>query len=746
MDDKLASSLADSLQALVTPDAALSFFAAALLSQATLPGGAMPFCVPLVGALFILGKPALPALVGCAVGLLARWLPISLANGWPLVACLITAIVLRPSVSRRPLPVALAASGAMLLPLPFVARRLDLLIMIASGALAAGVMTPVLARAIPAAGGEGRQASTDDKLCLLLAVAALCLGGMWLRVENLCLGVALAALAVQMVAFVSGAGLAIPAGVLLGLLFWVIGEDVGTALLLAVSGLMAGLLRGRTRVLPMLGSALACGLAAYALGGVRGIILHVPSILVGGLLLLTLPARLLDALRGILSPAPVLVAGPNAAATSYLIKATAGAMAAMANALPAAEAQSAKPVELLACRLCTGCEKQTPCWDDGHDETIRLLSAALEGDENTEASAIEHGCLRAAELPAMAALLASAQRRKEREDARRMEARAWALEQLCGQARALVALSERVAGDGEREALARQAICRKLPALRGHPDALTVCAVDGRLHVWLEAEGGAARHADKLATALGGALGTAMEPLPFADVRGALLFAERPRLCVRYARASRPIAGEEISGDSALCERLDAGRQLFAVSDGMGSGAPAHTESRAALSLVLQAFRAGFARPDALRTVNGLLVACRGDEMFSTLDLCVLNLDSGEAAFEKFSACPSYLLRGGKCRRIGGDAPPMGILDAVRSSAPTVRLIEGDVLLMLTDGVTDAFGGEDAPLLRALGALAPIAGEPQALADALIARALSLCGGEAPDDMTVLAAKIEEAG
>ena len=159
----------------------------------------------------------------------------------------------------------------------------------------------------------------------------------------------------------------------------------------------------------------------------------------------------------------------------------------------------------------------------------------------------------------------------------------------------------------------------------------------------------------------------------------------------------------------------------------------------------MRALRAGYSRRDALRLVNGMLEACRGGETFATMDLCVAELDSGEVNFEKLSACPSYLLRGGRCRRIGGDALPLGIVGAATPRRLSARLQPGDLLLMVTDGVVDAFGRDDAAFLRALGGMAPRDGEadPQQVADTLLQRALQRVKNTPPDDMTVLAARVE---
>jgi serine phosphatase RsbU (regulator of sigma subunit) len=67
---------------------------------------------------------------------------------------------------------------------------------------------------------------------------------------------------------------------------------------------------------------------------------------------------------------------------------------------------------------------------------------------------------------------------------------------------------------------------------------------------------------------------------------------------------------------------------------------------------------------------------------------------------------------------------------------------------MVSDGVLDAFGSEDAPLLAALSALHPArdSATPQEIAQALLQRALERTEGRAADDMTVLVGVTEEAG
>ena len=131
--------------------------------------------------------------------------------------------------------------------------------------------------------------------------------------------------------------------------------------------------------------------------------------------------------------------------------------------------------------------------------------------------------------------------------------------------------------------------------------------------------------------------------------------------CRGTARARRQQANRSRAtarrGNGCAGGRISAGRQRW---NGFGPrGEP--REPRGAGAAFARAARRISPWPRReLRLVNGMLEACRGGETFATMDLCVAELDSGEVNFEKLSACPSYLLRGGRCRRIGGERAAAG--------------------------------------------------------------------------------------
>jgi serine/threonine protein phosphatase PrpC len=79
------------------------------------------------------------------------------------------------------------------------------------------------------------------------------------------------------------------------------------------------------------------------------------------------------------------------------------------------------------------------------------------------------------------------------------------------------------------------------------------------------------------------------------------------------------------------------------------------------------------------------------------------------------------------------------MLDEVHPTVFSVTLHADDVLLFLSDGITDAFGSSS-DLLDYLKKKAPL--NPQAIADDVLSSALRRTNGVAEDDMTALAVRL----
>lgn len=228
------------------------------------------------------------------------------------------------------------------------------------------------------------------------------------------------------------------------------------------------------------------------------------------------------------------------------------------------------------------------------------------------------------------------------------------------------------------------------------------------------------------------------EKLILSDEKFCYTLRKKPRFDAAFGVAVRRKQNSQACGDTHSIVRIDEKRFLAAVSDGMGSGKDAARISENVLSLLESFYRTGMPSETILSTVNKLLAFNR-EENFACIDLATVDLESGKADVVKIGSPLGFIFSGGEIRVLEGDGLPLGMLEEVKPVTLTATLGEGDVLLFLSDGVTDAFGSS-ADLLDYLKTLSPL--NPQALADSVMRVALQRYEGVAKDDMTALAVRI----
>ncbi len=207
--------------------------------------------------------------------------------------------------------------------------------------------------------------------------------------------------------------------------------------------------------------------------------------------------------------------------------------------------------------------------------------------------------------------------------------------------------------------------------------------------------------------------------------------------CV-FGLANQNKSGSTVSGDCHTVLRLDGDKFMFAVCDGMGSGDKASEKSETAIGLIENFYKAGFDNETILSSVNQLL-NLEKDEIFSTLDICVVDLRSGIADFVKMGSPSSYIRSSEECKIIEGGALPVGVIQNANALTKKVVVGEKDFIVICSDGVSDAFGsdGEMQDYIMTIKTA-----NPQEFANAILEKALLSNNGYAVDDMTVLVVKI----
>ncbi len=228
------------------------------------------------------------------------------------------------------------------------------------------------------------------------------------------------------------------------------------------------------------------------------------------------------------------------------------------------------------------------------------------------------------------------------------------------------------------------------------------------------------------------------ERLALSQDKFCCILRRKPLFDAAFGIANVKKAGELASGDTHSVIKIDERRFMVALVDGMGSGEYAHKISESTISLLESFYRAKMPPALVLSTVNKLLTFNK-EESFACVDVAIVDLQDGSADIVKIGSPIAFILSGNTVKVLESASLPLGILDSLRPDTASYVLAENDVLLFVSDGVTDAFGSNTDlyEILRSLPA-----NNPQQLADSLVKSALRASGGKAKDDITAVAVRL----
>ncbi|MBU5454728.1 stage II sporulation protein E [Caproiciproducens sp. MSJ-32] len=222
-----------------------------------------------------------------------------------------------------------------------------------------------------------------------------------------------------------------------------------------------------------------------------------------------------------------------------------------------------------------------------------------------------------------------------------------------------------------------------------------------------------------------------------------IIIEETPKYHVASFAAVKSKDGESSIGDSYSFNTNDDGTYLTIISDGMGSGPEASTESKLAVDLVEKFIEAGFTQKTAINTVNSIMtMKFNEDEKFTTMDLNLIDLYTGEAEFVKIGGVVSFIKRGDEVKVIKCNSLPFGILDSVDINSEKVKLKHGDIIVSISDGVLDVDKNNLGSYYWLEEYLKYSDSNPSELSRNILDKAIALSNGRVRDDMTVLVSKI----
>lgn len=218
-----------------------------------------------------------------------------------------------------------------------------------------------------------------------------------------------------------------------------------------------------------------------------------------------------------------------------------------------------------------------------------------------------------------------------------------------------------------------------------------------------------------------------------------LVYSEKANYTIKQAAVQRSCSSSRLCGDSYQIFHDKHGRCCAILSDGMGHGGGAAIDSAMATGLLSRLIEAGVGFDAALKMVNSAMLVKSGEESLATIDLVAVDLYTGRATFCKAGAAPSYLRKSGRAGSVESTSLPAGILTDVGFEHSGVTLHAGDLILMVSDGVTATGGDWVTPMLQSF-----TGDDLQSLCEEIAdtARLRRVDGHE--DDITVLALRVEK--
>ena len=161
---------------------------------------------------------------------------------------------------------------------------------------------------------------------------------------------------------------------------------------------------------------------------------------------------------------------------------------------------------------------------------------------------------------------------------------------------------------------------------------------------------------------------------------------ERAEYCVKSASCQLSKKNGSANGDYVTCFVDGKGYYYSILSDGMGSGTRARIDSAFVCGLLTKLLECGIEAETAIELLNTSLLVKSSDESFATLDLCKVDLFTGNTTIYKAGGADSYIKSGATVTKIKGKGLPVGVCENLSLSSHSFIAGENDVIIMTSDG------------------------------------------------------------
>ncbi|MDE6047025.1 MAG: SpoIIE family protein phosphatase, partial [Anaeroplasmataceae bacterium] len=183
------------------------------------------------------------------------------------------------------------------------------------------------------------------------------------------------------------------------------------------------------------------------------------------------------------------------------------------------------------------------------------------------------------------------------------------------------------------------------------------------------------------------------ERLEIKQTKDQIYFYKKAQLKITYAHTILAKEGNLMSGDNYYIKKDYNNSYVFALSDGMGSGYNAYTESIDALKTISTLSSYHFRTKTILKLLEDVYELRSNYDRYATLDFLSIDPANRKMNLYKMGSSTTYILHNQKLLKYENQALPLKLDDV--NSAYELDLFSGDFIFLLSDGISDFISNKE---------------------------------------------------
>ena len=132
-----------------------------------------------------------------------------------------------------------------------------------------------------------------------------------------------------------------------------------------------------------------------------------------------------------------------------------------------------------------------------------------------------------------------------------------------------------------------------------------------------------------------------------------------------------------------VCENQDL---VISLSDGMGHTEKSRDISQYVVELIDYLLKIANDYSSAIESCNQIVLAKTYEEVYATLDICKINLETANMHIYKAGSFPTFIIRNKTVIEISSKLPPLGIINNIVVPEEKYELKNKDIVIFMTDG------------------------------------------------------------